>query len=434
MANRFWVGGTGTWDALDTTHWAATSGGAGGQSVPTSSDAVAFDASSGGGTVTLGANGACSTLTLTGSTATFSNAGGYGITVSGSGSHLTVTSTYTLSHPITVTCDFSGAASRTATWSGSQPTEANCFSVVYTAGSGSVAHNAPVRDLTFSGSFTGTVTNQARNIYGSLTAKSGMTFTAGTSATTFAATSGTKTITSAGLTLDFPFTFNGVGGAWQLADALTLGTTRAVLLTNGTLNTNGQAVVSGNFSLGAGTKALTLGASTWTCHGNFNTSTNSAGFTLTVGTSTISMASTSGATFSGGANTWNVVNIAGAGPITIAQNNTYANFTNTVQPCTVRFNAGSVQTFTNFSLSGTAGNLVTLDTTSAGSAATLSKASGSVSPSYLSIKDSAATGGASWRAAPGLGNINVSGNSGWIFANKVSGGGVGLQNSIGLGL
>ena len=53
MAARFWVGGTGTWDASDTTHWASSSGGAGGQSVPGSSDDVTLDGSSGGGTVTV---------------------------------------------------------------------------------------------------------------------------------------------------------------------------------------------------------------------------------------------------------------------------------------------------------------------------------------------------------------------------------------------
>jgi hypothetical protein len=51
-ASRFWVGGTGTWDSSTTTHWAASSNGAGGQSVPGSADAVTFDANSGGGTVT----------------------------------------------------------------------------------------------------------------------------------------------------------------------------------------------------------------------------------------------------------------------------------------------------------------------------------------------------------------------------------------------
>jgi hypothetical protein len=55
MAARFWVGGTGTWDNSDTTHWAATTGGAGGQSVPAATDTVTFDGSSGGGTVTVAA-------------------------------------------------------------------------------------------------------------------------------------------------------------------------------------------------------------------------------------------------------------------------------------------------------------------------------------------------------------------------------------------
>lgn len=47
------MGGTGTWDASDTTHWASSSNGAGGQSVPGSGDTVTFDANSGGGTVTV---------------------------------------------------------------------------------------------------------------------------------------------------------------------------------------------------------------------------------------------------------------------------------------------------------------------------------------------------------------------------------------------
>lgn len=53
MASRFWVGGTGTWDSTTTTNWAATTGGAGGASAPTTGDSVTFDGSSGGGTVTV---------------------------------------------------------------------------------------------------------------------------------------------------------------------------------------------------------------------------------------------------------------------------------------------------------------------------------------------------------------------------------------------
>jgi hypothetical protein len=46
MATRYWVGGSGTWDASDTTNWSASSGGAGGASVPTSADDVVFDSAS----------------------------------------------------------------------------------------------------------------------------------------------------------------------------------------------------------------------------------------------------------------------------------------------------------------------------------------------------------------------------------------------------
>lgn len=50
---RFWVGGTGTWDGSTTTHWSATSGGAGGASVPATPDSVTFDSNSGTGVVTV---------------------------------------------------------------------------------------------------------------------------------------------------------------------------------------------------------------------------------------------------------------------------------------------------------------------------------------------------------------------------------------------
>jgi hypothetical protein len=46
MADRYWVGGSGNWDATDTTNWSDTSGGAGGASAPTLIDDVIFDANS----------------------------------------------------------------------------------------------------------------------------------------------------------------------------------------------------------------------------------------------------------------------------------------------------------------------------------------------------------------------------------------------------
>lgn len=55
MTAKFWVGGTGTWDNATTTHWALTTGGAGGAAVPVTGDTVTFDASSGGGVVSVSA-------------------------------------------------------------------------------------------------------------------------------------------------------------------------------------------------------------------------------------------------------------------------------------------------------------------------------------------------------------------------------------------
>ena len=58
MADRYWVGGSGSWNNSATANWSATSGGAGGASLPTATDNVFFDSNSGSGnyTVTTGSN------------------------------------------------------------------------------------------------------------------------------------------------------------------------------------------------------------------------------------------------------------------------------------------------------------------------------------------------------------------------------------------
>lgn len=49
----YWVGGTGAWNGTNTTNWAISSGGTGGQGIPTANDNVVFDGNSGVGTVTI---------------------------------------------------------------------------------------------------------------------------------------------------------------------------------------------------------------------------------------------------------------------------------------------------------------------------------------------------------------------------------------------
>lgn len=83
-------------------------------------------------------------------------------------------------------------------------------------------------------------------------------------------------------------------------------------------------------------------------------------------------------------------------------------------PMTVSFEAGSITTVTNFTLAGSAGNLVTINSTIPGTQFTLSKSSGNVVANYLRIQDSNATGGAYWDATNGT-NVNLGNNSGWDF-------------------
>lgn len=74
MADRYWVGGTDTWNLTAGTKWSATSGGPGGASAPSSIDDVFFDANSGVGTVTLPSTtnqANCRNLDTTGFSGTF---------------------------------------------------------------------------------------------------------------------------------------------------------------------------------------------------------------------------------------------------------------------------------------------------------------------------------------------------------------------------
>lgn len=314
------------------------------------------------------------------------------------------------------------AASNGTTLAAASPTEANTisFNVLAAAYSAIVNIGGNVKNIDFTG-FSGTLGNSARTIYGSLTLSSGMTLTGGANATTFAATSGTKTITTNGKTLDFPITFNGVGGTWQLADNLTQGSGYTTTLTNGTLDLNGKTYTVGSFATAAGTKNLTFNAGTLSVPAVTTTAFNNAqpaNFTTTAGTGTgkISMTGATAKTFVGGGSVYNcTIEQAGAGALTITGSNTFNDIDNTVQPVSVLFTAGTTNTFNNFSLNGTSGNLVTIGSVTAASH-TLSKASGIVDVSYCSISRSTATGGARWQAYTTNGNVNAGNNSGWKFS------------------
>ena len=170
-----------------------------------------------------------------------------------------------------------------------------------------------IKNLNFTG-FTGTFDNFGLNLVGDLTLVSGGTYASGSF--TFKGTSGTSTITTAGVTLILPLNFDCAGKTYVFADALTQGSTTTFTITNGT----------------------------------------------------------------------------------------------------VKFKASTTNTVGSFLTTGT--NIKYLASTTSGTRATVTQASGAVSVSYLAIKDSAATGGATWNASYGRSNINQGNNTGWVFSSN----------------
>jgi hypothetical protein len=273
------------------------------------------------------------------------------------------------------------------------------------------------RSVTFTG-FAGTATfsSFANSVYGSLTLASGMTVS-GTLALTLGGRS-SYTLTSAGKTLTQAVTVNNGAGTYTLADAFA--TAAALTVTSGTLNTNGQTVTAltyvqggGNATLGASTVSLTS-----TAVGSIVSVT--AG-TINAGTSTIVIAnaSTNSRTFAGGGKTYATLTytVAGStGALVLTGANTFAtlNFSDATNARTLTLPSSTTTTVTGtFGVAGTAGKLMTVNSSSGGVAATLSKTSGVVSADYLSIQDSTAAGGASWYA--GANSTKVSGVTGWFF-------------------
>lgn len=222
-----------------------------------------------------------------------------------------------------------------------------------------------------------------------------------------------KTIAS--LTINTGTTAAGV----TLSDSLIVGN---LSLISGFFESNnyGITVTESVNSSGTGARILNLGNGIWNFTGSGTvwdcaTATN---LSVSSGSSTFKFTSGSAKTFQGGGRTYNIISNEGAGALTISGSNTFTTLQNTVQPTTFTFTAGTTQTVTNFNVNGTSGNLVTINSSSAGSQATISKSSGTVTASYLAIQDINATGGATWDATNGT-NTNLGNNAGWIFPGNM---------------
>lgn len=209
------------------------------------------------------------------------------------------------------------------------------------------------------------------------------------------------------------------GVAVTFNDAASCG--NVLTLTQGTITANNQNITCKQFSSSnTNTRVVTMGSGTWTLNGTGDVwdTTTTTGLTVTANTSTISITDTSATakTFKGGGKTYSTITITGDN-VTIAGSNTFTtmNLNNGGQTNGTIFTSSTTQTVTNFSTNGSAGSLAKITSSTGGTAATLSKSSGTIIEDYMNIQDSTATGGAKWYA--GSHSTNVSGNTGWIFSD-----------------
>ena len=263
----------------------------------------------------------------------------------------------------TGTRSIQGTATATAT-------ETNVFNFFVNAGSDSVtvigARRYRTLDFTgFSGTLTAWVTSMG--IYGDFVASSTMTITPNTIPLVFLATLITQKITTNTKTLSFPvYASNNL----QLQDALTIDPAYAFTLAIGTLDVNGKTLTSGTFSsTGSIVRSIAFNGGTMTVSGS-NFTTTGSNFTTT-GSGTINMTLATSKTFAGGGFNYPTLNQGGLGTLIITGANTFKNITNSVQPCTITFPASSTTIVNDFQVSGTAGNLVTLNSSTPGTKFTL---------------------------------------------------------------
>jgi hypothetical protein len=215
-------------------------------------------------------------------------------------------------------------------------------------------------------------------IYGNWTNGTGTTLS-GTGTLTFSGR-GSQTLTSAGKTFTQPFTFDTPSGSVTLQDAFETNRSAitAVTLTQGTFDANGYNVTlsgaSSSFSSSnTNTRTIAFGSGVWTIAGS-NGWTTAVSSNLTVtGTGTISLTSASARNFSGGGSSYSgiTLNQGGAGQLNISGNNTFANITNTATGATTISFGTTTQRVADFTATGTAGNVLTIQGSSATSPCTL---------------------------------------------------------------
>jgi hypothetical protein len=240
---------------------------------------------------------------------------------------------------------------------------------------------------------TGTTTP---SIYGNWINGTGVTLS-GTGTITFAGR-GSQTITNAGRTFTQQVTIDTPSGSVTLQDAFesNRAAASAITLRSGTFDANGYNVtISGstggvNLDDTTTTRTVAVGSGTWTIAGTAAWDASpSTGLTVT-GTGTIRLTGVSDKTFIGGDLSYANLTLdqGGAGTLTVSGNNTFANITNSYSATgatTLNFGT-TTQRVADFTATGTAGNVLTIQGSSATSPCTLiHTGAGDIDIDYVTI-------------------------------------------------
>jgi fibronectin-binding autotransporter adhesin len=229
---------------------------------------------------------------------------------------------------------------------------------------------------------------------------------------------GTQTITSNGVQFGCPVTINHPSGTVQLADALSLGSTRLLNLNSGTFDAVTYNVTTGLFSSSSGSTTK-MGTGTWTISGT-GTVWACAGAEASTSTIVLSDTSTSARTFAGGGLYYNKLTIGGttgSSTLTITGANTFGELASTKTVAhTITFPASATTTIGKWAVTGTVGNVVTVNSDTAATAFTLSIAGPANSGiDYLSVRDCTVATTSPGEFYVGANSTNVSGNTRVIF-------------------
>jgi hypothetical protein len=175
--------------------------------------------------------------------------------------------------------------------------------------------------------------------------------------------------------------------------------------------------------MGSGLWTITSIGTSWSLGGS--------NLTLNKGTANILFSANSAGIriFNGSGLTYNKLTIGGGTALSsttqFGGNNTFSELASTKPVAhTVQFAPGSTTTVINWTITGTAGNVVTVRSTTGGAHNLVKIGGGVIAVNYLSITDSSATPANTWYA--GANSTNVSNNSGWIFSTGSSSGFLGL--------